>query len=685
MGDGTTRRRRRVLLELLGVVAFCTAGFYLLSEPVRLVEVPLIVWGLHLVGVDAVAALGTNIVLASPEGYLTAAVTPSCSALLAVLALAALAGSVLRGQGWRTVGALIVTSALLVFLNGLRIGASVALGTVLGRSALGLFHDWVGTVANFVFTITGFVIMIWLLLPSPIRAEQDRFGRHTAHRPVQWAQSGLGYRTEVHLKGTHMTTNSPAARLHRLYPRALRERSTRRREADRVDFRVGALEPHARATALRELVSDGLAVHAATLWAAAGHETDPEVLDALADAVAARQWEPTVNDKVGGIRLWARAWLAGRPGVPHVSDGGPEAPQPSGDGLRIMVTGSGGPAGVSVIRRLRQLGYWTVAADADPHSAGETLGDSAVNLPLADDEHYLDVLLAACRDEAVDGVIFTTVEEMAAVDPLAFERARVTIWIPSPGALRSTVDKVRFAKAMAAAGIPHPATTATADGLRDVPGPWIVKPVSGRGSRGVMAIDTESAVRWTLNHRDGYIAQTRLTGREWTCDALIGRDGAPLVAVPRWRDQTRGGISVMGTTFVDQEQIKAVTTLVHATCAAVGITGPACVQGFVDEGTTTIVELNPRFSGGLPLTIASGADVVDAYTRLMLDRHADVGDLTWHRGVRMSRYFAEVFHDRYNRRLADPARSARLGLLRENGFEIPDSDPIGSPAPAARA
>ena len=48
-----------------------------------------------------------------------------------------------------------------------------------------------------------------------------------------------------------------------------------------------------------------------------------------------------------------------------------------------------------------------------------------------------------------------------------------------------------------------------------------------------------------------------------------------------------------------------------AALAAVGLTGPANVQGFVaDDGAATVVEINPRFSGGLPLTLAAGADVV---------------------------------------------------------------------------
>jgi hypothetical protein len=49
-------------------------------------------------------------------------------------------------------------------------------------------------------------------------------------------------------------------------------------------------------------------VHTATLLAVATYDDDPAVLDALADGVAARQWEPITSHRVAALRLWARGW-----------------------------------------------------------------------------------------------------------------------------------------------------------------------------------------------------------------------------------------------------------------------------------------------------------------------------------------------------------------------------------------
>jgi carbamoyl-phosphate synthase large subunit len=190
-----------------------------------------------------------------------------------------------------------------------------------------------------------------------------------------------------------------------------------------------------------------------------------------------------------------------------------------------------------------------------------------------------------------------------------------------------------------------------------VPGPWIVKPRTGRGSRGVRALDDRADVVTALLEDPALIAQTRLSGREFTADALVARDGRLLAVVPRWRDETKAGISVKGTTF----DSAAVTAVVADALAAVGLTGPANVQGFVaDDGATTVVEINPRFSGGLPLTLAAGADVVATYLAGIRDAAAPLPPLRFTAGVRMSRYFAETYTSEDGAPVTDPCAAAAV-------------------------
>jgi carbamoylphosphate synthase large subunit len=328
----------------------------------------------------------------------------------------------------------------------------------------------------------------------------------------------------------------------------------------------------------------------------------------------------------------------------------PAASAPS-DGAAVLVTGAGGPAGVAVVRRLVALGHRVVAGDADSAAAGGALAHVAVTLPRGDHPRFVEALVGVCTTFGVDALVSTVAEELPhlAAGAGRLAAAGVATWLPDAAAVDLCCDKAAFARAMAAAGVPHPLTAACADEVAGVPGPWVVKPLAGRGSRGVRLLDERDAVVEALREDDGLIAQTRLTGREFTADALVDRDGGLRTVVPRWREETKAGISVKGRTFASD----AVTRVVAAALAAVGLTGPANVQGFVaDDGTATVMEINPRFSGGLPLTLAAGADVVSAY--LAGVRGAPLPDLSFRPGVAMSRYFAETYSSEDGSPVVDP-------------------------------
>jgi carbamoyl-phosphate synthase large subunit len=111
-------------------------------------------------------------------------------------------------------------------------------------------------------------------------------------------------------------------------------------------------------------------------------------------------------------------------------------------------------------------------------------------------------------------------------------------------------------------------------------------------------------------------------------------------AVPRWRLETKAGISTKGKTFTRAD----VTDGVRQVLAAVGLEGAANVQGFVtDDEKVSFVEVNPRFSGGLPLSLAAGADLVGEYLRGVLGEPIRPDRLGFRPGVVMIRYFEEVF------------------------------------------
>lgn len=309
------RRRWAVAVELVLAVAVCFAGYYGAANWFRVHEAAWAVGVLHLAGVEDVSAVlpGHILIFHGPRAVMDGLVTTACSSILTVVGLTALTVTVLRSRRLHALLGLAVAVVAVVAANVARLALSALAGVAWGSPALTLFHDWVGTLWTLASTLTGFLLMVHFSLPAAERAEQDVAGRHTARRPTGWARPGLGYRAGDLVEKPTATRRSLTGYVYRfLLPPSVARRLAARREADRIDYRIGHQAQRERIATVRRLAGDGLGTHTASLLAVATYDEDIAVLDALAQAVAARQWEPVTNDRIAALRLWARGWLFAR-------------------------------------------------------------------------------------------------------------------------------------------------------------------------------------------------------------------------------------------------------------------------------------------------------------------------------------------------------------------------------------
>ena len=118
-----------------------------------------------------------------------------------------------------------------------------------------LFHDWVGTMWALGFTLIGFLIMVWVTLPS---ASAPSRPRRPAHRPPSRSQLGAPpawYRVETSTPAAGRRPGAPAtgAAAPVVLPRWLSRRLAAHREAGPVDYRIGHLPADERAAVVRVL------------------------------------------------------------------------------------------------------------------------------------------------------------------------------------------------------------------------------------------------------------------------------------------------------------------------------------------------------------------------------------------------------------------------------------------------
>lgn len=328
---------------------------------------------------------------------------------------------------------------------------------------------------------------------------------------------------------------------------------------------------------------------------------------------------------------------------------------------RVLVTGVGGPSGVSILRAMADEPVVMLGGDIDPYAAGLYLLDPARRhiLPRGDDPRIASMLLDLCRAESVDVLIPTVDSELL---PLANARAAfaaegVTLVVAQPATLEVCLDKWRLAERCApAVRVPR---TWLVDASFDPSAPAlpaICKPRSGSGSRGIVLVERRAGLE-ALPRDGSLLVQEHLPGPEHSLDVLARADGHVAAVVPRERLKVDSGIAVTARTKHDDR----LDAFAREVARLIRLTTVANVQVKEDvRGVPALLEVNPRFPGTMPLTIAAGVDMPALAIGEALGRAIPDGPIAF-RDIAMVRYLEErflAFDD-----IADlQARAARIAV-----------------------
>src|SRR5262249_38742871 len=134
-----------------------------------------------------------------------------------------------------------------------------------------------------------------------------------------------------------------------------------------------------------------------------------------------------------------------------------------------------------------------------------------------------------------------------------------------------------------------------------------------------------------------YILQERLRGTEYTTSVVVALAGPLLAVVPKEAADKRG-ITQVGIT----RSMPAIDPLCRAITRELDPRGPYNVQLIVGaDGMPRVIEINPRYSTTVALTLAAGVNEVDAVLRHALGE--DPGKLTFEPNLVMLRYTAQIY------------------------------------------
>jgi carbamoyl-phosphate synthase large subunit len=315
----------------------------------------------------------------------------------------------------------------------------------------------------------------------------------------------------------------------------------------------------------------------------------------------------------------------------------------------VLVTGMGSTTAISVTKGLRKQSEVAVQiVGTDVVNGSEIAGSSFCNqfytVPSATNKQYIAELLRICEAETVQ-VLFPIIDielETIAAHIEAFSSRDIYVWLPSLETVQICNDKYQTHRFFVRNDIPTPQTWLPEEVVgqeEELPYPLIVKPRNGISSRDVFRVSSANELSEVLEKVKRPIVQEYLEGREFTVDVVADEDSRLLAVVPRERIEVRAGISYKGRTVRDEQLINDAGQIARA----MKVKGPCNIQCRVRNGKPIYFEVNPRFSGTLPLTIAAGVNSPLLLLKLALGEKLDQHYYDFKESVYMTRYWEEVF------------------------------------------
>lgn len=282
-----------------------------------------------------------------------------------------------------------------------------------------------------------------------------------------------------------------------------------------------------------------------------------------------------------------------------------------------------------------------ITVDYSRLSAAGILSDEFHTVPKVTESSFIPEVLSICVNSGVNVVIPTIDPEISvyASSKSEFLTKGIDVWVSSPEVTELGWDKWKLHNWLIQSGFPSPKTVEYKENLDSgFQGKVIAKPRNGSSSIGIHKANSIQDLH-QLNLDTSYIVQEVIDGDEITVDFAVDKFGRYLGCVPRKRLEVRSGEVSKGVTT----KIPIVEKLVHDLAVSLpGAYGVLNVQIFHDKETDklTILEINPRFGGGYPLSHASGADFV---TALLASNEGIPKKINWRPNIAMIRYDEAVF------------------------------------------
>jgi len=312
--------------------------------------------------------------------------------------------------------------------------------------------------------------------------------------------------------------------------------------------------------------------------------------------------------------------------------------------INVLVTGTGGGVGQSIVKALKiaDLPLRIITADMHPLGAGIYRGFKGYLVPAARDEDFNEKIIGICNDEKIDIVFIGSDPELpvfAENKEIIERKTRAKVVVSSPDHIKIGNDKWETYRFLKDNNLPYPESSlpdAVDDLVSQIGYPLIVKPRGGSASRDVYVAKNAKELDVFINRVKNPIIQEYLMpdDEEYTSGVVMFQ--GKITGIITMKRELKGG----NTYRAIVDKYDTVITAVENVAKKFSHFGPSNFQmRLTDRGPVTF-EINPRFSGTTGIRAFYNFNEPRAVIEYLL--HNKVIELKPKRGIVM-RYMNEVY------------------------------------------
>lgn len=284
---------------------------------------------------------------------------------------------------------------------------------------------------------------------------------------------------------------------------------------------------------------------------------------------------------------------------------------------RVLITGARAAAALDLARDFVAAGWEVHLADCRvSHMARASrlpLHHHLYPAPVTERAAFREAIATLVEGEGIDLVVPTCEEVFHLAAPALDRPLGERLFAPGLATLRQLHDKLAFARACAAWGLPVPESHAL-EGPDDVvrfsaeASDWVFKPCFTRfGDEALVGPAPAALARISPSPEMPWLAQRRIRGSEM-CFYAVARHGT-LVAFSAYRSGWRlGGGASYAFEPLEKSEAAHLRAIAARLAEAAKIQGQFACDAMIDSGGQPfLIECNPRATSGVHLLTGSGA------------------------------------------------------------------------------